>query len=88
MLKETRLCGLNCRNLQSLSGDRSRFSSLVDIMPADRIRVAGSGLAAPEDAAKVARLGYPMALIGSALMKSDDPGALLVKLIAAGRGAC
>jgi indole-3-glycerol phosphate synthase len=50
-------------------------------------RVAESGVATAEDAARLARAGYDLALIGSALMTTKNPGALLSSMIAAGRGA-
>jgi indole-3-glycerol phosphate synthase len=40
-----------------------------------------------EDAARLAACGYDLALIGSALMTSEDPGKLLASMISAGRGA-
>jgi indole-3-glycerol phosphate synthase len=49
--------------------------------------VAESGLETPADAARVARAGYDMALVGGALMSAPDPGALVRAMLAAGRAA-
>jgi indole-3-glycerol phosphate synthase len=56
-------------------------------LPRSAPRVAESGVGTPEDAARLSRAGYDLALIGSALMTTDDPGVLLKSMIAAGRGA-
>jgi indole-3-glycerol phosphate synthase len=47
--------------------------------------VAESGVATVGDAARLAGIGYQLALIGSALMTADDPAKLLTKLLQAGR---
>jgi len=49
--------------------------------------VAESGLLVPEDAARVAAWGYQMALVGTALMRSDDPTALVAAMRDAGAAA-
>lgn len=78
--------GLNCRDLRTLQVDPGRFEALADAMPAGTVGVAESGIDTPEDAARVARLGYGAVLVGSALMRAPDPGALVRALIAGGRG--
>ena len=50
-----------------------------------RIAVAESGISRAEDVAAAAADGYRMALIGTALMRSDDPAALVAALLDAGR---
>ena len=47
--------------------------------------VAESGVSSAEDARRMGRAGYDLALVGSALMRSADPGALAAALGAAGR---
>jgi indole-3-glycerol phosphate synthase len=51
------------------------------------VAVAESAIAGPGDVEKVAGLGYRGVLVGSALMKSEDPGRLVAGLVAAGRRA-
>lgn len=81
------LLGLNCRNLATLEEDVSRFESLSACFPAGSIKIAESGIATPQDAAAVARLGYDGALVGTALMRSDNPAALAAGMLEAGRKA-
>jgi len=49
--------------------------------------VAESGLADAADAARLAAAGYDLALVGSALMTSSNPAALLRDMLRAGREA-
>ncbi|MEJ0099155.1 MAG: indole-3-glycerol-phosphate synthase [Pseudomonadota bacterium] len=81
------LIGINSRDLTTLKVVPGRLEQLVELLPAGVPRVAESGVATPEDAARLARAGYDLALIGSALMTTEDPRALLASLIAAGREA-
>jgi indole-3-glycerol phosphate synthase len=81
------LIGINSRDLTSLKVVPGRLEELVGRLPAGVPRVAESGVASGEDAARLARAGYDLALIGSALMGAADPAALLASMIAAGRGA-
>jgi indole-3-glycerol phosphate synthase len=81
------LIGVNSRDLTALTVVQGRLEELVGELPTGIPRVAESGVATAEDAARLRRAGYDMALIGSALMTTEDPGALLASMIAAGRGA-
>ena len=81
------LIGVNTRNLRTLEvdGDRlRRFSSLLPDVPC----VAESGLRAADDAARVAGWGYTAALVGTALMRSENPQALVASMRKAGAAAC
>ena len=66
--------------------DSDRLKKLAEILPASRC-VAESGLHSADDAAVVARLGYSLALVGTALMRSADPAALVAAMRSAGSGA-
>lgn len=81
------LIGINSRDLVTLKVVPGRLEELVGLLPADVPRVAESGVGNAEDAARLSRAGYEMALIGSALMTAEDPASLLAAMIAAGRGA-
>jgi indole-3-glycerol phosphate synthase len=81
------LIGVNSRDLTALTVVPGRLEELVGKLPSGVPRVAESGVATPEDAARLRRAGYDMALIGSALMTTEDPGGLLSAMIAAGREA-
>jgi indole-3-glycerol phosphate synthase len=80
------LMGLNCRDLQTLQIDIGRFAALRDQLPPQWLSVAESGVASPEDAARVAALGYRLALVGTTLMRRPDPGQAVRELLQAGRG--
>jgi indole-3-glycerol phosphate synthase len=79
------LVGLNTRDLATLACDRTRLRRLRDEFPPGSIAVAESGVATGADAREIARLGYRLALVGSALMRAPDPAALVGDLLAAGR---
>jgi len=81
------LVGINSRDLVSLKVVPGRLEELVGLLSDQVPRVAESGVGSADDAARLARAGYDMALIGSALMTTPDPVALLKSMIAAGRGA-
>ena len=77
------LVGVNTRNLRSLHVDPDRLEQLAPLLPAARC-VAESGLHTADDAATVAGLGYRLALVGTALMRSADPEALVAAMREAG----
>lgn len=81
------LLGLNCRDLATLHEDISRFAELAGAFPPGVPRIAESGIATADDAAHVAALGYDGVLVGTALMRADEPAALARAMIDAGRAA-
>jgi indole-3-glycerol phosphate synthase len=81
------LIGVNCRDLRTLAVDGSRFAALAPHLPPNLPWVAESGIETAEQAAEAARLGYRLALVGTALMRSGAPEAAARELIKAGRGA-
>jgi len=81
------LVGVNSRDLATLQVVPGRLIALADLLPREVRRVAESGVATAEDAARLASHGYTMALVGSALMSASDPQALAGAMLAAGRAA-
>ena len=81
------LIGVNTRNLRTLEVDSERLQRLGPALPDARC-VAESGLHSAADAARVAGWGYRLALVGTALMRSDDPAALVQSMKEAGAAAC
>ena len=81
------LVGVNCRDLSSLQVVPGRLEALAAKLPPDVPRVAESGVDSEADAARLARAGYDLALVGSALMRARDPVTLARALLAAGRQA-
>ena len=72
------LVGINSRDLQTLQVVPERFSLLAPLLPRAWHCVAESGVGTPQD-------GYRVALIGTALMGTDDPAALLAAIVQAAR---
>jgi indole-3-glycerol phosphate synthase len=59
----------------------------VDQLPSWGARVAESGVATPDDAARLAARGYDLALVGSALMTGGAPRELAGAMRGAARVA-
>jgi len=81
------LIGVNTRNLRTLAVDSERLQRLATSLP-DAVCVAESGLRDADDATRVAGWGYSMALVGTALMRSEDPAGLIAAMRKAGAAAC
>jgi indole-3-glycerol phosphate synthase len=81
------LLGVNCRDLVTLQVVPGRLEAMADHLPDWMPRVAESGLATPDDAARLAACGYDLALVGSALMTGGEPRELAGAMLAAARGA-
>jgi indole-3-glycerol phosphate synthase len=79
------LAGVNCRDLRDLSVRFERFAELVPHLPRHLPSVAESGVEGAAAVRELARLGYRLALVGSALMRAGDPKLALADLLAAGR---
>ncbi len=81
------LLGVNCRDLRTLQVDFGRFAALAPYLPLDVPSVAESGVESVGQAARVAGLGYRVALVGTALMRASDPARLARELLEAGRAS-
>jgi len=81
------MIGINSRDLVTLAVIPARLEALAGILPRAYPRVAESGLAGADDAARLAAAGYTLALVGTALMAAADPAALGRQMIARGRAA-
>ncbi|MGA7226933.1 MAG: indole-3-glycerol-phosphate synthase [Acidimicrobiia bacterium] len=81
------LFGINCRDLMTLDVVPQRLAELAHLVPGGLIGVAESSIGGPDDAAWVAGLGYRAALVGSALMSSDEPASLVSAMVRLGREA-
>ncbi len=83
----TPLVGVNARDLTTLEVDPLRHERLAALLPVGVPAVAESGLHLPEDARRVAALGYRLALVGGSLMRAPDPRQLVREMVQAGREA-
>jgi indole-3-glycerol phosphate synthase len=77
-----RLVGINNRDLGTFSVDLSVSERLLPLLP-DGVRgVAESGVRTAEDALRLRRAGAFNLLVGEALVRAADPGALLREMAA------
>jgi indole-3-glycerol phosphate synthase len=81
------MVGVNSRDLATLRVVPGRLDALASSLPSQVKRVAESGVATAEDAARMAACGYDLALVGSALMSAPDPALLARAMLAHGRTA-
>ena len=72
-----KIIGVNNRNLKDFSVNFDNAARLRDLIPPGVLYIAESGVRRPEDAAAVRALGADGVLIGEALMRARDKGALL-----------
>ena len=80
------LFGVNSRDLRTLDVNFQRLSSLAGELPENVVKVAESGIKSKEDIMQIRSDGYDLALIGSTLMKTDQPKVILQDFLKIGRG--
>lgn len=83
---DARVIGVNARDLSTLKIDPERASAVLAAIPPAAVAVYLSGLATCEDVTRVAAGPAAAALIGEALMRQDDPRALLTAMARAALG--
>jgi indole-3-glycerol phosphate synthase len=76
------IIGVNARDLGTFAIDRTAQLDLVARAPRDRIVVAESAIASRAQGAEAELAGADAILVGSALMRADDPAAKLAELLA------
>lgn len=75
-----RIIGVNNRNLKDFSVNFDNAARLRDLIPADSLYVAESGVSSPDDVRSLAQLGADAVLMGEVLMRAPDPQALLAEM--------
>lgn len=80
------IIGVNARNLATFELRLDRVEEMAGQLPADRVRVAESGIHGPEDLGRLHRAGYDAFLVGEHLVRASDPEAAVRELIGHGRG--
>jgi indole-3-glycerol phosphate synthase len=81
---DTKMVGINARDLSTFETDRNLFSKLVHLIPAGVIKVAESAVRNADDVAHYRAAGADVALVGEALV-TNDPAAMLQSFLAAGK---
>ena len=79
-----KIIGVNNRNLKDFSVDFSNAARLRDLIPANCIYVAESGVKNEADVAALRRIGADAVLMGEVLMRAADKSALLARMRRAG----
>jgi indole-3-glycerol phosphate synthase len=72
--------GLNARDLGTFKVDLEALGRLAEKVPADKIRVAESGIKARSDIESLSGFGFQAFLVGEALLRAGDPERLLREL--------
>lgn len=79
-----RVIGVNNRDLDTLQTDVSLAPRLRPLVPAECIFVAESGVSTPEQIARLLEVGADAVLVGETLLRAEDPGQQLRRLVSAG----
>lgn len=74
------LIGVNNRNLRTFEVSLDTSVKLRARAPRDRLLVSESGIATPEDIARLRSMGIDAFLVGETFMRAADPGAALKQL--------
>jgi indole-3-glycerol phosphate synthase len=77
-----RIIGVNNRNLKTMKVDLAHTEAVAELVPGDRILVSESGINSREDVERLAACGVDAILVGSLLMRNEDPGHVLRPLTA------
>lgn len=77
--------GVNNRNLNTFVTDLAVAEAVAAELPADRIRIAESGVSDVAGAGRMAAAGFHAILVGEALVRAEDPAGLIAELRGAGR---
>jgi indole-3-glycerol phosphate synthase len=69
--------GINSRDLSTFAEDLGVATGLSGLLPPEVITVAESAIRTTDDARRVAAAGFDAILVGEALVRAEDPTALV-----------
>ncbi|MBI4365146.1 MAG: indole-3-glycerol-phosphate synthase [Candidatus Latescibacteria bacterium] len=72
--------GVNNRNLRTLALRRNHASTILPLIPADRVRIAESGYSTREEMRELERVGADGVLIGETLLRAESVEAAFAAL--------
>ena len=75
------MVGINNRNLKTFAVDINRSLQLSTLIPADKIKIAESGIDNTETIKRFKKAGYKGFLIGETFMKTQNPGQAFKKFV-------
>ncbi len=76
-----RIIGINNRDLKTFQVDLGTTINLRSRIPPDRVTVSESGIQLPKDLETLAAEGVDAVLVGTSLMRAEDPGRKLRELM-------
>src|SRR5262249_12980832 len=71
------IVGVNARDLSTFAEDLATGEQMVTTIPAGTIAVAESAIRSVDDARRMAAAGFDAVLVGEALVRADDPAAMV-----------
>ena len=76
------LLGINNRDLGSMTTNLAHTFRMLDLVEDPRVLVSESGIRTGEDLGRLRSHGINIALVGEHLMREDDPGEALARMLA------
>jgi indole-3-glycerol phosphate synthase len=73
---DSRLIGINARDLSTFETDRELYSELVHLAPSGSLKIAESAVRSSKDVEAYARAGADAVLVGEALVTGDSEALL------------
>jgi indole-3-glycerol phosphate synthase len=75
------IIGINSRDLKTFKTDLKVAEKMIQTIPGSHIKIAESGINTADDIKNLLKIGASGFLIGESIMREDDPGEALAKLI-------